>query len=234
MNQAASTTAHEVAHLYQGELGIGGPSWWVEGQAMFFETFDEYPVNERLRALADLRGGDFPSFQGDGPGGGAVTAQEDGCTHLIYDMGSSFMRWIVDTYGGMDTYHAIVETMSQARTLDEALEAATGKTLIELENEWRAFLGVGPIPEEILDPAAALGDPVEPFYAEGETVTMPASPFSQPIYNAPRTNSIADAACFANTPLTILHAGNDGEVNWYEVDCMGMQGWMNQGQLNAQ
>ena len=63
---------------------------------------------------------------------------------------------------------------------------------------------------------------------------MPASPFSQPIYNAPRTNSIADAACFANTPLTILHAGNDGEVNWYEVDCMGMQGWMNQGQLNAQ
>lgn len=234
MNQAASTTTHEVAHLYQHELGIGGPSWWVEGQAMFFETFEEYPVNERLRALADLRGGDFPSFQGDGPGGGAVTAQEDGCTHLIYDMGSSFMRWIVDTYGGMDTYYAIVETMSQAKTLDNALVAATGKTMVELENEWRAFLGVGPIPEEILDPAAALGDPVEPFYAEGESVMMPAAPFSQPIYNAPRTNSIADAACFANTPLTILRAGNDGAVNWYEVDCMGMQGWMNQGQLNAQ
>ena len=101
-SQAASTTVHEVAHLYQRELGVSGPIWWVEGQATFFETFPEYPVHDRLRKLAQLRGGDFPSFQGEGPGGGAYTASEDGCTHLIYDMGSSFMLWLVDAHGGLE------------------------------------------------------------------------------------------------------------------------------------
>src|SRR5690606_1542648 len=94
LEDVASTTSHEVAHLYQQERGVSGPTWWVEGQARFFETHDEYPIDERLRTLAQMRNGDFPSFQGDGPGGGALSAAEDGCTHLIYDMGASFMRWI--------------------------------------------------------------------------------------------------------------------------------------------
>ncbi len=233
MNQAASTTVHEIAHLYQQEVGVSGPSWWVEGQATFFETFEEYPVHERLRTLAELRGGDFPSFQGDGPGGGALTAQEDGCTHLIYDMGSSFMFWIVDTYGGIETYRAIVEHMAQARTLGQSLEMVTGKTMLELENEWRDFLGVGPVPEAVLNPASILGEPVEPYFEVGEQIVLPPTPFSQPIYSEPKTRSIANTSCFANTAVTITHAGNDGEMNWYEVDCMGMTGWMYQGQLSA-
>jgi hypothetical protein len=36
-NQAASTTVHEVAHLYQNALGLNGPSWWIEGQATFLK-----------------------------------------------------------------------------------------------------------------------------------------------------------------------------------------------------
>ena len=109
-----------------------------EGQATFFETFAEYPVHDRLRRLAELRG-EFPSFQGEGPGGGAYTAAEDGCTHLIYDMGSSFMLWLADTHGGLDTYRQIVEQMSAGNTLEVSLQHVTGQTLLELENEWRAF-----------------------------------------------------------------------------------------------
>ncbi|HEX3052938.1 MAG TPA: hypothetical protein VHP83_19925, partial [Aggregatilineaceae bacterium] len=233
MKQAASTTTHEIAHLYQQEVGVSGPSWWVEGQATFFETFDEYDFHARLRKLAELRGGDFPSFQGDGPGGGALTASEDGCTHLIYDMGASFMRWMVEAHGGIETYRGVVEEMSHGITLEQALENVTGLTFLELENEWRAFLGVGPVPEELLDPALALDAPIEPFFAEGEQVTLPGTPFQQPVYNAPTTTAIADGTCFANSTVTILLAGSDGVQNWYQIDCMGMQGWMSQEQLGA-
>jgi hypothetical protein len=229
-NQAASTTVHEVAHLYQTERGVNGPSWWLEGQATFFETFTEYPVHDRLRKLGEIRG-DFPTFQGDGPGGGPYTAAEDGCTHLIYDMGSSFMLWLVDAYGGLDVYRAIVDEMAKGYTLEQTLDRVLGKTLLDLENEWRAFLGFGPVPEEILDPGLALDDPAEPFYAEGESVLMPANAFQILMYSRPSEQSTVTGSCFANTPVTVLRAGNDGVVNWYEVDCMGQTGWMNQGQM---
>ena len=229
-NQAASTTVHEVAHLYQTELGINGPSWWDEGQATFFETFVEYPVHERLRNLAAIRGS-FPSFQGDGPGGGPYMAAEDGCTHLIYDMGSSFMLWLVDTHGGIDTYRSIVEEMDRGRVLDDALKNVTGQTLLELENEWRAFLGQPEVPLALIDPGAALADPAEPFFAVGETVTVPAAGFSVLLYSRPDELSTANAACYANMTVTVLQAGNDGLMNWYEVDCMGQKGWISQAAL---
>jgi len=232
MQQAASTTTHEVAHLYQQELGVlRGPDWWVEGQAMFFETFAEYPVHERLSTLAELRGGDFPTLQGTGPGGGALTAAEDGCTHLIYDMGASFMTWLVETHGGMDTYRAIVEAMRGGYTVAEALEKATGQPFLELENQWRAFLGIPPVPAEVLDPALGLGEPAEPYFRVGEQVTLPAMPFSRPLYTQPKERSLSTSVCFANATVTILRVGNDGVTNWYEVDCMGLKGWISQAQL---
>lgn len=231
MNQAASTTVHEVAHLYQQEVGVGGPGWWVEGQAMFFETFDEYPVHERLSTLEDMMNRDFPTLQGDGPGGGPYTAAEDGCTHLMYDMGSSFMDWLVETRGGMDTYRAIVEEMKLGIPLADALETATGTPFVDLENEWRAFLGITPVSAEMLDPGLALDEPADPAFGIGELVTLPATPFTASLYNEPSEKSISDAVCFASTEVTILRAGNDGAMNWYEVDCMGLVGWMNQGQL---
>lgn len=230
-NQAASTTVHEVAHLYQRELGVGGPTWWVEGQATFFETFPEYPVHDRLRQLAQLRDGDFPTFQGEGPGGGPYTASEDGCTHLIYDIGSSFMLWLVDTHGGLDTYRAIVDEMARGITLEQALHTVTGLSLLELENEWRAFLGVAEVPAEILDPALMLGAPAEPYFEVGEQVILPATPFQQHVFATPEEKPISNLPCFANTPVTILRVGNDGVSNWYEVDCMGLVGWMSQSQL---
>lgn len=221
---------HEVAHLYQNELGVGGPPWWVEGQATFFETFPEYPVHERLSTLGELRG-EFPSFQGTGPGGGPYTTAEDGCTHLIYDMGSSFMLWLADTHGGLDMYRMIVTEMAQGSSLEQALVSATGLTLLELENEWRAFLGFGPVPLEVLDPGSALASPREPSFAIGESINLPATSFQALIYSQPTETSVAIGACFANTAATILRTGNDGTVNWYEVDCMGQVGWMNQVQL---
>lgn len=231
INRVAGTVSHEIAHLYQQELGINGPTWWIEGQAKFFQYFDEYPIDERLRQLAELRNGDFPSFQGDGPGGGAFTAVQDGCTHLIYDMGASFMNWIVDNYGGLETYRAIVDELTRGRALDVALENVTGFTLLELENGWRAYLGVGPVPAEVLDPGAILSEPVDPLFDVGDTLVLETANLREPLYNKPAEDALATSSCFGNSPLTILRAGNDGRQNWYEIDCQGLTGWITEGIL---
>ena len=228
MQQAASTTTHEVAHIYQQERGVSGPAWWVEGQATFFENWMEYDVHDRLRKLAELRGGELPTLQGEGPSGGPYTVAEDGCTHLMYDMGASFMIWLTDVHGGLDTYRAVVDEMAMAHPLSEALETVTGISFLDLENEWRAYLGIGPVAPEILDPALALDVPQDPYFEVGELVTMPASPFQLPMYTKPTERSISNATCFANTSAMVLFAGRHAETNWYEMDCMGMIGWMNQ------
>ena len=121
--------------------------------------------------------------------------------------------------------------MSHGITLAQALQTVTGLSLVDLENEWRAFLGVGEIPAEVLDPASALGKPADPYFEVGEQVTLPATPFQQRIFTTPEEKPIANMTCFGSTPVTILRAGNDGTTNWYEVDCMGLVGWMNQSQL---
>ena len=233
MEYVASTVTHEVAHLHQTELGISGPTWWVEGQATFFEPIEEYPLDQRLSTLAGLMDGPFPTFQGAGPGGGALTAAEDGCTHLIYDMGASFMRWLADTHGGMATYRAVVDEMEHGATLEDALFTVTGQTLLELENDWRVYLNIPPVSPEQLDPGLALDAAAEPAFAVDEQITLGATPFSQPMYSEPTERSAANGTCFANSVVTVLRNGNDGTLNWYEVDCMGMVGWMSQAQVGT-
>lgn len=143
------------------------------------------------------------------------------------------MSWLVETHGGMDTYRAVVEAMRGGYAVAEALEKATGQPFLELENQWRAFLGIGPVPAEVLDPALQLDEPAEPFFKVGEQVILPATPLTRPLYTEPRERSLATRVCFANAPVTILRAGNDGVTNWYEVDCMGLRGWMSQAQLTG-
>jgi hypothetical protein len=63
---------------------------------------------------------------------------------------------------------------------------------------------------------------------------VPATTFQQPLYGRPTRSSAASGACFANMTLTIVRGGNDGTVNWYEVDCMGIEGWISQAELPQQ
>lgn len=145
MRFAASVATHEVAHLYQYAFFNGiGPAWWIEGQATFFEI-DMGPVDQRLRRLAGL-GEDLSTLQGSGPSGMVSTAASDGCTHLGYEMGASFINWLVNSYGGFDTHLRIVELMDSNTGLPEALEIATGVPFSELERQWRSYIGVAADP----------------------------------------------------------------------------------------
>lgn len=232
MEYVASTVTHEVAHLYQNYIGIGGPTWWVEGQASFFENIDEYPIHDRVRGVGELRDGDLPSLQGTGPSGGPFLPAEDGCTHLAYDMGKSFMRWIVEAQGGMQTYNAIVEELKKGSRLADALLVATGQTFVELENQWRAFLGFGEIPADVLDPGAALTEADNPTFAVGDTLTTPGFPIMLPLNSVPKDPAVMNGPCPAGSDITILRSGFDGTTNWYEVECLGLNGWVQEGSLS--
>ncbi len=145
MRFAASVATHEVAHLYQFDYGVRATAWWIEGEATFFEL-EMGPVDQRLQRLAAL-GEDLATLQGSGPSGMVGTPASDGCTHLGYEMGASFINWLVGTYGGLDTHRQVIELVSSNVVLDDALEQVTGVPFIELERQWRAYIGLNPDPD---------------------------------------------------------------------------------------
>ncbi len=146
LQRGASTVVHEVTHMYQSDFRVGGPAWWVEGQADYFgglTGLDSDP-NERLANLLSVTN-DLPTLQGEGPALGVHTLAADSCNGLGYDMGHAFIRWLLENHGGLETHRRIVERMQTRDGLDVALEEATGFSFLELENQWRATWGLPPV-----------------------------------------------------------------------------------------
>ena len=144
MEFSMSVATHEIAHLYQYEFFNGvGPAWWIEGQATFFE-WDSGQFDDRMRNLAQTQ--DLATLQGSGPSGMVGTPASDGCTHLGYEMGTSFINWFVNTQGGYEAHRQVVELMDSNVLLAEALEQVSGVPFAELEMQWREYIGLNPEP----------------------------------------------------------------------------------------
>lgn len=144
-NKLASGVRAAVARLYQTEFyGANAPAWWLEGTAALFRTDLSY-VEDRLVTLALSQ--DFPSLQGEGPAMDEMTPASDGCTGLGRDLGLSFVRWLLDNYGGLPTHVAIVGLLREGLSLEEAIGQQTGIPFAELENSWRAEFGLSALAE---------------------------------------------------------------------------------------
>lgn len=219
------TIPHEITHLYQAEMGVGGPNWWSEGQATYFtveQGIYDVGANERIRQLAQYQ--DLNSL--DGNSLGTLTFEQDGCYAVGYDAGTSFIDFLVRNYGGLDNHWAFLESMGSGMTFGEALEAVTGKTFLELENEWRAIYGYRPLTPEDLDPALRLTDAIAPVYVEGDTFDVP-GPLPVPLNQDPGPGALpTGTGCLAGTEVTVLRVGSIEGVNYYEVDCLGITGWL--------
>lgn len=160
-NMTVSTITHEITHLYQHDFHVNGPTWFTEGGATWFSLDPERGRQEGLRDRAsDV---DLPTLQGTGPGY-RIDRAPNGCNALAYWMGTSFYNFMYGTYGlaAIGQWH---ELLSNNLRMDDALVQVTGKTLAELERDWRIYLGLAP------DPYVR---PTEP-YAFPPTVT----PFGQ-------------------------------------------------------
>lgn len=144
---ARATVTHELTHFYQYAMNSAlGPTWFVEGQATFFEDdYQEYDSDARIRRLAEM--GELPSLLNGDALPGAGTPGPDGCTHLAYDVGASFLRYLRDHYGGYEGHGEITRLVADNEGIYRAVEIVTGKPFEEVEAEWRASVGAtGPAP----------------------------------------------------------------------------------------
>jgi hypothetical protein len=131
-----STVPHELTHIFQGFIRDARdiPAWFTEGHATYFEPTQQYDYEQRVRDIANHP--DFPTLQGDisleylGP---------DGRNRLAYDVGYTFITYWIDNYG-WDSHRAFWQAQV-TMNFEEAIEFATGKTLADLEAEWRIYLG---------------------------------------------------------------------------------------------
>lgn len=222
INTIYRAAVHETTHLYQFDVlgGSLGPLWWSEGQADWFAN-SRGNFDERLRHLATLQ--DLPSLHTQI---GADLNQADGCASLAYLAGSSFVNWLLTNYGGLETHLQIAQKMRLGETIYSAVEDVTGQPFIDVENAWRAYLGFRPITAADVDPSLALEPYEDPLIKVGDSVTLPATPAMVTLNKDPKPRAIMSGSCFANTPVKVLAMGQLDGVAYFQVDCMGMVGWV--------
>lgn len=233
-NLLEGTIPHEITHLYQFAGGVDvGYNWWVEGQAEYFQYAPGIyrPVisaNDRVVQLSNYQD-DLPSLQGNNFA--TFSFEEDGCYALGYDVGASFIGFIVDNYGGLETHRAIVEEFQRNVILTEAVENVLGQPFLEIENAWRSSVGFAPISPEALDPTLLLEEPVAALFNVGDTFDVP-GPLPLSLAVAPGPNQLSNgAACFAGTVGEVLRVGSIDGVDYYEIECSGFTGWATNEQL---
>lgn len=161
---ARSTVVHELTHFHQYAMNSAiGPTWWVEGQATFFEDpVQPYSSTERTLGLAQM--GALPSVAYGDTLSGAGTLGPDGCTHVAYDVGATFLEFLRDNYGGYEAHGEITALVAQNAGVYNAIEQVTGKTVATLEAEWRMLIGAGPAPTAVPTPTPFVLDLPTPSY----------------------------------------------------------------------
>jgi hypothetical protein len=160
---AYGTVLHEIGHLYQFHYvpnGFPAGSWFTEGNATFFEISQQYDYEDRVRDLA--KSDELPILlQGDGPL--SFIEGPDGIGRLGYDIGYTFFKWLVENYG-MEAHRQLMQELGVGIPRNEALEKVTGLTIVQMETEWREWLGAdGPAPTLIPTQAYQFPPTVTPF-----------------------------------------------------------------------
>lgn len=233
-NLLEGTIPHEITHLYQFAGGVNVSfNWWVEGQAEYFQYFSGIyrPVisaHDRVVQLSEYQD-NLPTLQGNNFA--TFSFESDGCYALGYDVGSSFIGYIVDNYGGLETHRAIVDLLGSNVVLSDAIEQVLGIPFLDLENAWRSSIGFTAITPESLDPTLLLQDPVAPLYNVGDTFEV-LGPRPLSLAAAPGPNQLSNgAACFPGTESEVLRIGSIDGVDYYEIGCSGFIGWATNEQL---
>lgn len=128
--------AHELAHLVVGQFGrscVGGsrPTWLDEGLAMVAEG------EPAVETQVDLAAGEFEplrSLNGTFPA-------HFGSAQAAYSQSYSVVDYLLETYGG-ELMQQLITVLAHGENYDDALEQVYGLNTDELENAWRAAIGV--------------------------------------------------------------------------------------------
>jgi hypothetical protein len=177
----STTFTHELAHLYQHEavsssLASNVPSWLGEGLARFLESGSSERSNERLRAsvrpdelLSIKHMGTIPGKRSD--------------VFIFYPQAGAFVGYLVEEFSHA-TMAEFLAAMDGGLPLTTAFEEIYGKSLYEVENDWRDLFNAAPfsLPSATAEPAnttdsAVRSTPV-PLLAYGSGVANTRGPES--------------------------------------------------------
>jgi hypothetical protein len=212
----SSTFTHELAHLFTHEavssaLAVGLPSWLGEGLARFLESGSSDRSNERLRSsvhpdeLLSLRNMQtIPGQRSD--------------VFIFYPQAGAFVGYLIEEYGH-DMMASYLAAINSGQTLLGGFETVFGRSLYDVENDWRKLFGAAP-----LAVASATSEPDSSAENSATSTTVPlidydtvASQSSQPAKTATSTPPITvspetlppanDASIAEKTDPSLLVAG---------------------------
>lgn len=194
-----TTFVHELAHLYTHEalsssLQVGLPAWLNEGLARFLETGSTSSSNDRLRAsvqpdeLLSIRHmGTIPGRRSD--------------IFIFYPQAGAFVGYLVEEYG-TETMADFLAAMNGGQSLQVGFEQVYGRSVYEVENDWRARFDAGP-----LAIPSATPEPTQPI--DG---SIPGTPVPLIDYSAGSTSNpdpTGDVAATGTAGVTVTTGATD-------------------------
>ena len=139
----STTFTHELAHLYTHEavsssLVSNMPSWLNEGLARFLESGSSERSNERLRT--SVRPDELLSIRNMG----TIPGQRSD-VFIFYPQAGAFVGYLVEQFSHA-TMAEFLAAMNGGLPLTTAFEKIYGKSLYEVENDWRDMFNTAPLP----------------------------------------------------------------------------------------
>ena len=201
--------AHELSHVVIGQAafrcGAGIPSWLDEGLAMYTEG----PLENAFRRPLDAAVAADRLLTLDGIAG-AFPNDRDGAI-LAYAQSWSVVDHLIREHGP-ERMNALLQSFTASGSIERAIAEAYGSEPLELENRWRASLGLPArraraLPTPIPIPAAPLfqsatpqpaASPAPPTVAPSVGATAGAPPTAAP--TAPSVTATAAPATAAPPP----------------------------------
>jgi cell division septation protein DedD len=136
------SAVHELAHLVVHQvtfncLGASMPTWLDEGLAVYFEgEADEYQQELLDSAVAE---DDLLSLQSIASG----FPTDENRARLAYAQSRAIVAYLLDTYG-REPMGQFLSAFAAGASTSRALQEAYGLGIMELDNAWRASVGLPP------------------------------------------------------------------------------------------
>jgi hypothetical protein len=189
-----TTFVHELAHLYTHEavsssFSGGVPSWLGEGLARFLETGSTESSLRRLRSSVRPEELLLLRHMGSIPG-----QRRD--ISIFYPQAGAFVGYLVEEYGA-ESMAGYLAALNGGNTLLSGFEQTYGKSLYEVENDWRIVFGA----DELVIPSAT-SKPDRPTDRSSPGTPVPLVDFS--MGSTSSSDSTGDPAATAKTDPVLL------------------------------
>lgn len=189
--------AHELSHVVIGQAafrcGAGIPSWLDEGLAMYTEG----PLENAFRRPLEAAVAADRLFTLDGIAG--AFPNDPGDAILAYAQSWSVVDHLIREHGP-ERMNALLQSFTESGSIEQAIGEAYGMELLELENRWRASLGLPArreraLPTPIPIPSAPLFQAATPQHQPASTAVPPSvAPTATPTNAAPPVPSATPTA----------------------------------------